>query len=118
VQNIGPDCSSVQKKGKKTVHFFCASGKGGYTIYGDYIIDHDYLDHGYSRLPRDHGNVYNYTLDHSSQQRLHHHLDPSHFHCDRGREEKALDGDDDDKEAKTTVAQDFKSSCNPPLHCR
>jgi hypothetical protein len=49
VQNVGPDCSSVQikKKEEETRAIFCASGECGYTTYDDYIINHDHLDHGY-----------------------------------------------------------------------
>jgi hypothetical protein len=35
-----------KKRKKKPRKFFCASGKGGYTTYDNYIIDHVHLGYG------------------------------------------------------------------------
>ena len=70
--------------------FFAPPALCGFIIHDDYIIDHDYFDHGYIiigyldidirlRLQLLIGN-------NSSQQRPSRHLRPRHSRCDCGRE--------------------------------
>jgi hypothetical protein len=39
---------TIQKKEEKICAIFCASDEGSYTTYDNYIIDHDWLNHGYN----------------------------------------------------------------------
>ena len=125
---------------KKIRAIFCTSSTGGHTTYDDYDIDHTHLDHGYITLDYLDININDYLYSYTSATTtvtsvriitcVHNTpvvAEGGKTCTRRGHSHRSYvpamimsirDAVDDDKEKKTTEAEDFKSSRTRPLHSR